>query len=55
MQVILGVTSGEELDNLRVNVWETVGYFAPSPFDPRSQSGANIDPEDVIVDEHEGM
>ena len=55
MQVISGVTSGEELDNLRINVWETVDYFAPSPFGPRPQSGANIDPEDVTVDEHEGI
>lgn len=28
MQVILGVTTGEEPDNLYINIWETVGYFA---------------------------
>ena len=28
MQVILGAMSGEELDNLYINVWKTVGYFA---------------------------
>ena len=55
MQVISGVTSEEELDNLHINVWETVGYFAPSPFGPRPQSGANIDPEDVTVNELEDI
>ena len=28
MQVILGAKSGEERDDLCINVWETVNYFA---------------------------
>ena len=52
---MLGVTSGEGLDNLHANVWQNVGYFAHSPLGPRLQSGAKIDPEDVTIDEHEGI
>lgn len=52
MQVMLGVTSGEELDNLHINLWHLTGYFSPTPLGPGPQSGSNIDPRDVTLDEH---
>ena len=55
MQVTLGVTSAEELDNLHINLWHLAGYFYPSPLGPGPHSGSNVDPKDVSLDEHENI